>query len=829
MRQRPRPGEPGVRARRVVRKIFIIAAVIILAISAWIFYLNEKVLPVKIKSVIIKDLEGITKKRVLIGSVKFNIFKGLVLRDVIIRDEQNAVINVKEASCSLFMLPLLKKQVIVPRLTLESPEIFLARRADGSFNIVELFSGYDEAKKDFTFILRRVVIKKGDVNFHDLTLEPLFKKELKDFDADIYLDIPAKVRFDVKFNIQQDENALLEAKGEYLLPEKELKAQIKTGPVFPKDFERYYRNIGFSFPEGQIDSAIGINLKNGILKADIESGTKSLVFSREGLSAKLDARITAELHYNFGDKKMSYSGSADILDCDISGIETINNIDDVNGRVEFSSLGLSSENIRAIALGMPMSAKIRIDDFNNPVLSIDALSDVELSVFQDTLKEKFKIDIPADLEGPAKLRLAIRYGLTANPEFQMKGSLEMTDASVAFRQTKEALDEVSGTFEFTSNQLSWADAVFRYKGTDYRASGALTNFKTPGVQLKLTSENIAIDTVFAINDKLFNFSKFSGRYLNTTFALNGSLDLSDPDKKGACYAEMTGVINLDPEDLKEPLKKFKDKLEKIKPKGDIRAEIGLKGDIKDLKSCWIDAKLSSEGLSLYDLKMQNTTLNYSQKNGSGDILFMRSFLYGGSMGLTGKIAWASKDVPYSLDANIENIKIEKLKSDTAFKDKDISGSVNMQIRLNGFSNDIARLKGRGRAVVSNGKLWQLNLFRGLGVLLFSSDFSNVIFKEGHGDIIVEDKAVFVDNFDFKSGLVDLYGSMKLGFDKSVSGSVKAEFSDEALDTTAQKNIVTALGQYSVIQLSGTLNDPKYKVRPDVGSIAEGIAEQFLNR
>jgi len=811
-----------------VKKIVIIAAAVILAISAWIFYLNEKVLPVKIKSRIINDLEGITGKKVLIGSVKFNIFKGLVLSDLIIRDEETAVINVKEASCPVFILPLLKKQVIMPRLTLESPEIFVERRPDGSFNIVELFSHYHEMKKDFSFILRRVVIKKGDVNFHDLTLEPVFKKELKGVDADIYLDIPAKVRFAVKFNIQSDAPSALAAKGEYLLPGKEFSADIRLSAILPKDFEQYYKKGGFYFPEGQVDSAIGLEYKNGILKAGIESDAKALAFSKEALYAKFDAKILAELYYGFSDNKLSYSGTADILDGRVSGIETIKNIDDVKGRVEFSNLGLSSGNMRATILGLPMEAKLGIGDFNNPVLNIDAVSDVTLETFQGTLKDAFGIEIPADLKGPGKLGLVIRYKLSSPAEFQIKGTLSASDASISANKGKDILDKVTGIFQFTPSQLSWEEAAFGYKGVSYRTSGTLTNFKTPGVQMKLTSDNLEIDALFAINDKLFNFSKFSGRYLNSTFSLNGSLDLSGSQRKESVLADMAGIINLDPEDLKEPLKKFKEKFEKIKPRGDVRAELGIKGNIKDLKTCAIDAKLSSDNLSLYDLKMQNTTLNYSQKNGAGDILFMRSFLYGGSMRLTGKIGWASKDVPYSIDANMEGVRIEKFKTDTAFKDKDIAGSINVHVRLNGVLGDLARLKGQGRAVVSDGKLWQLNLFRGLGILLFSSDFSNVIFKEGHGDLVIEDSAVFVDNFDLKSGLVDLYGSMKFGFDKSVSGSVKAEFSDEALGTDAQKNIVTALGNYSMIQLSGTLKDPQYKVRPDVGSIIEDVSERIFS-
>lgn len=814
-----------------MKKIVIIAAAIILAISAWTFYLNEKILPVKIKSRVISDLEGVTKKKVLIGSVKFNIFKGLIFRDIIIRDEEKAVINVKEASCSVFILPLLKKQVVVPRLTLESPEIFIERRSDNSFNIMELFSGYHEKKKDFSFMLRRIVIKKGGVNFHDLTLDPVFKKELKDMDADIYLDIPAKVRFAVKLNIQSDAPAALDMKGEYLLPGKEFNADIRLSAILPKDFEQYYKKGGFYFPEGQIDFAIGLKHRKGVLKASIDADAKALAFSKEALSAKFDAKILAELHYGFSDNKFSYSGTADILDGRVSGIDTIKNIDDIKGKVEFSNLGLSSGNTHATILGLPMEAKLRIDDFSNPILNIDTVSSVTLETFQHTLKNAFGIEVPADLKGPGKLGLAIRYKLSSPTEFQIKGTLSVSGASISANHGKDLLEKVTGIFQFTPSRLNWEESAFRYKDIDYRTSGELTNFKTPGVQLKLYSEDLALDAVFAINGRLFNFSRFSGRYFNSTFSMNGSIDASDQGGTGALYADMSGIINLDPEDLKESLlKKFKEKFEKIKPKGDVRAELSIKGNIKDLKTCAIDAKLSSDNLSLYDLKMQNTTLNYSQKNGVGDILFMRSFLYGGSMGLTAKIGWASQGVPYAVDANVEGVKIEKLKTDAAFKDKDISGSMNIQVRLDGVAGDIARLKGQGRAVVSNGKLWQLNLFRGLGMFLFTSDFSSIIFKECSADFGVRDKTIFSDEVNLKSDLLDIYGPVKIGFDGAVSGMVKVEFSANAItDSRLKTSVAAGIENYTMVALGGTVKDPKYNIRLDAANIVQSVVENLMNR
>ena len=101
-----------------MKKILILIIVIILAVSAGIFYLNKTILPTKIKAEIVNGLESITQKKVILGSVQLNIVKGLVLKDLIIRDDLNAIINVKEAHCRFLILPLFNKKIMISRLVL---------------------------------------------------------------------------------------------------------------------------------------------------------------------------------------------------------------------------------------------------------------------------------------------------------------------------------------------------------------------------------------------------------------------------------------------------------------------------------------------------------------------------------------------------------------------------------------------------------------------------------------------------------------------------------------------------------------------------------------
>ncbi|MDD5136450.1 MAG: hypothetical protein PHN63_03785, partial [Candidatus Omnitrophica bacterium] len=173
-----------------MKKILIISFVIILAVSAGVYYVNRSVLPARIKTAIVAGLEDATGKKVLIGSVRFNILKGLILEDLIIRDDLNAIVNVKKAYCRFFIIPLIRKQIIISRILLESPDIFVERRPDNSVNLIDLFGKERMAKADFKAFIHKIKIKKATVNFHDLTLDPLFTEEIKDLDAEVYFQPP---------------------------------------------------------------------------------------------------------------------------------------------------------------------------------------------------------------------------------------------------------------------------------------------------------------------------------------------------------------------------------------------------------------------------------------------------------------------------------------------------------------------------------------------------------------------------------------------------------------------------------------------------------------
>jgi len=123
-----------------MKKIIVISLIIVLLIGTGIIYLNNIFIPKTIKALIIKGIEEETNSKVTLGSLRVNIFKGLVLKDLNIYKGESALLKIKEVSCLFFPWSLVGKKIAIPILNLDSAQIFLERRKDNTFNLQDLFA-----------------------------------------------------------------------------------------------------------------------------------------------------------------------------------------------------------------------------------------------------------------------------------------------------------------------------------------------------------------------------------------------------------------------------------------------------------------------------------------------------------------------------------------------------------------------------------------------------------------------------------------------------------------------------------------------------------------
>ncbi|MGA2774487.1 MAG: DUF748 domain-containing protein [Candidatus Omnitrophota bacterium] len=808
------------------KKILIALLILIFIISGGIIYLNSVVLPTRIKSLVIKGLEEQTAKKVSLDSLQFNIFKGLVLRNLVIEDNGKKIISAREVSCSFLLLPMFKKNIIIPSVTIKSPAIILERLPDNSFNLQSLFVSKPAAKESkFQFVLYKINITNANVYFQDNTLKQPFRKDIENLNLVVNLSLPASVRFRVKARIPATAKLPMEisGQGEYKLIQKELLSNISLKDIDPREFAPYYEPFQVKISDGLINSEIKLRFKDELVTADISVQSKGLIIAQDKLSAEINSDLEAQVKYNLKDKGLSYAGKGGFVNSQISGLEPVGTLVNINTEVSFNNAGLSTDKISLVLSGVPLEAKLKLTDYSNPLLNID-IAHLKLDYLPQLLKDKMKFSFPGQLTGDAALTLKIKSS-------QVEGVLTLLNASAKLEKPALFLENISGKIQFNPAYVKWEALNLKYQGVPYKVSGSVSNFNTPFVQLGLISKDLKLDSEFRLEDKLIHLLKFNGGYLNSKFSIKGDLDISDTSK---LVPNLEGDINFNLQDLNILMAKFKGQLEEIKPQGILNAHFSLGGDLNDFKNCALQAKVTSEEVSAYGLKAGRLNLQYNQENGLIDIPSMNLVLYDGIVNAAVKVNLNSKDTLYSLDLDIDGVKIEKLKNDTAAKKKDIAGNLKAQLKLNGVLQDISKLSATGKIYINDGRLWQLNLFQGLGSLLFIRDFSEIVFSEGSCSFIVRDKVISTKDLVMKSNITNLDGTVQIGFDSHIDASLNVQvLSDNVPLTGTFKDLATAIiggaEHFGTIRITGTLKEPKYRFHPAVGNILNSLKDSILGK
>lgn len=795
-----------------MKKIIIVSLIILLSFSAGIIYLNNIFLPKTIKALIIKGIEEETGSRVTLGSLRVNIFKGLVLKELNIYKETSCLLKIKEASCLFLPLPLLEKKIAIPIVNLDSAQVFLERRKDHTFNLEDLFAPAKapSVKRGFKVFIYRINVSGAQVVFQDSTFSKPFIKTLENVNLVLSLSLPASVKFKLSALLSGTQASKISGSGEFKIPERELSAKLDILNFSPADFPIYYAGSGLKINEGStLNVSSELKMKNNLVSALLAAQGENLNLQQDKISYSLSLDLKVLLEYDLKAKGLKYSGGCKIYNADISGIEFIDKIKNINCGITFNNSELRTENLSAQILNLPFTAKAVLTNFNDPAISISAGSSFNLSVLPAILKDRFKFNFPGALNGGGDLSLWLKGRLVGTDNFALQGNLSITGAELKLDKLDQPFQAINGKIEFLKEQLH----------------------KDLLLGISLSSSDISLVSTLSLNDSLIKLSRCSGRYYLSEFSIAGDINLKD---SSGAKVDLAGELLIDLQGLDKPFPRFKEQLDKIKPEGKIKAKFNLSGNINALGGCSIEAKVSSDAISLYGLKGTGLLFDYSQRASLAELSPIQISLYGGSLAASFKADLNSKNYPYSFNAKIKEIKIEELKLDTQAKSKDIAGIIQGEVKLSGLLGVLEDAQGAGRVDISKGKLWELDLFKGMGKLLFSQDFTNITFSEGRCDFTIQDKAIFSDNLILNSNMVNLSGPVKIGFDQSINAKLNVDILSELVPLTGTfKDVTTALigetEKFAEIRISGTLREPKYKFEAAVVDIIKGLADTLLKR
>jgi len=811
-----------------MKKFLIIALVFLLILTGITVYLNQVILPQKIKSLIIESLEKQTGKDVFLKSLQFNLFKGLVLRDLVMTDNQNVILSTRQANCSIFIWPIFKKQIIIPSITLKTPYIYLERREDNTFNLESLFLAQKtpEQKSDFSVAILKVNIENGEVVFQDNTLNPKFRKEIKNIKLGLHLSLPASLKFNFKGEIPGNPLVTLVSSGEYKILSKELICDFEVNNLPIQDFKAYYGNLG-DLASGSANLYGQINLKDKLLKAEIKLKSENLILEKDKLSAKLTLNFEADADYEIESKKLSFKGICDILQADILGVPTLGDVKNLRGKFAFNQKSLIADSLKAEFLGKQFEVTLGIKDFKTPVLSIE--TDLDLNSLPNILKEKFNFNYVNSASGKAVLNIKARPDKAGAWSFQ--GSMDIKGANLKIGQQDFPVENIYGKLGFSQNGLNWEKAKFKFQGIDYESGGSLDDFIAPDIKLTLDSSELSITSNFKLTGKKIKIGQVKGKYLSSPFSVQGEIDNTDSSK---IMADLKGKLTIEISNLPKLLDKKYLFLNEMKLSGNLESDFSLTGNLNDFKNCYLKAHLQSDGLSFYGLNTQGASLDFFQDKKIAKISNLRLGFYDGVIEGNGSMDLGTLKLSYQAELKADGVKLEKLKNDTKAKNKNISGTFGGNLKISGEPADLGKLSGSGQFSVREGKLWELNLLEGIGKLIFAKDMRNINISECSTDFRIKDKYIFTDSLKLKSNVANLAGPVKIGFDESIEGSLDIDIIGDMVPVSGTlKDFTTAIagqgGKFGTIKLSGTIKEPKHSFKPAVGNLIKGLTDVFFGK
>jgi len=296
------------RTRSAIIALSIVSLITIIASS--VLYINIAKLPARINTLIVNSLSKETGKRVSVDSIRFSIFKGMVIKDLQIREPAEGselFLRAGEISFNYLIFPLFRRRVIIPSLRIRDLDMVIKNDAgsgEWNFSSIALFTKQRRESdiKRYPLLIYKIFIEDGRLRFTDNLRSPVLTKNLKNVKADATLT-PSQIRFVIRGDLEQKQDGSpLTITGSYAHRRRKVKLAAKSKGFSIKELSGYYNALIplESAAPVDLEAEMAIEVGKALsaeLKVDIED---QVVFIKADIKnfkfPVLEAGITSEIN-----------------------------------------------------------------------------------------------------------------------------------------------------------------------------------------------------------------------------------------------------------------------------------------------------------------------------------------------------------------------------------------------------------------------------------------------------------------------------------------------------------------------------------------------------
>ncbi|MCK5825733.1 MAG: AsmA family protein [Desulfuromusa sp.] len=134
--------------------IYIVSILVIIALALTVL-VKTQITPEKVREILLPMAEKKLQRKVEIGTIKIGIFSGISLSDLKVMQKISAegaeeFFSIRQVELHYQLFPLLMGKIVINKISLQNPKIFIARIANGQFNFSDLLPARAKAKKSTT-------------------------------------------------------------------------------------------------------------------------------------------------------------------------------------------------------------------------------------------------------------------------------------------------------------------------------------------------------------------------------------------------------------------------------------------------------------------------------------------------------------------------------------------------------------------------------------------------------------------------------------------------------------------------------------------------------
>ncbi len=398
------------------------------------------------------------------------------------------------------------------------------------------------------------------------------------------------------------------------------------------------------------------------------------------------------------------------------------------------------------------------------------------------------------------------------------------------------IKNIKGQLNFSEDNAASQNLTLTVAETDLSLSGKVQNFNAPHVQATVTAKDFNVSVDGTYNAKIINLTQLQGQYHDSTFDLKGNIDL----KEGSPDIDLNGIMGLSLSDL-TLIPGVKDALKPIFPIGIINFTGHYKLAALDWKKISLNAKATAAQISLYGFAFTDLSADLKTLSDNSQTLKLNSVILGGKLSLETTLDLAETNIPSQVSINLAGVNLAKI-SETLpdLKDKTLAGFLSATTKFSGPLLDNKNLEGDGTIAIIDGKLLELEMFKGIWKILFSnllvSDYRKIVFTQGKASFTIAKGRIATKDLIIKSIPADISARGSAGFDYSLNFDIVAKVRDAPLvSASALQAVPTTIFSQVVknvigIKLKGTVTKPQiqYRVLPiqvlekTTGSVFQGI-------